>query len=82
MKFSVACGVCNERLEWEQGGEASWGVIPVRDYGCAEVTIHDATGEVSKHLNKHREDGSLIEALKKRAELDKGWADKTLEVLK
>jgi hypothetical protein len=65
MKFSAICGVCNERLEWEQVGDTSWGIIGVLDQGCVSVTIQDPTGEVSAHMRKHAEDGSFIEAHKK-----------------
>ena len=65
MKFSAVCGVCNQRLEWEQSGDCSWGIINVGGQGCVEVTIQDPTGEVNKHLSEHHKDGSFVEAHKK-----------------
>lgn len=65
MKFVVKCMVCNESLSWEQSGITSWGIIPLDDSGCAEVTIQDPSGVVSAHMTKHREDGSYLEAWKK-----------------
>lgn len=64
MKFSVACPVCSERLEWEQSGDTSWGTIGISDLACATVTIQDPSGVVNAHLSQHREDGTWVEKWK------------------
>ena len=79
MKFSVACGVCGERLEWEQTGDTSWGSMPVTEQGCVSVTVQDSTGVVSKHWQKHAEDGSFRKAFNKQVEYEKTRYDNLKE---
>lgn len=64
MIFKAKCPVCNETLEWEQSGDTSWGVLPIEDQGCAEVTVQDPTGKVTAHMAEHHKDGTFREAWK------------------
>lgn len=60
--FHVVCPVCNEQLTYEHTQPEAWGVIPITDLGCAEVT-RCWSENVEQHLNKHREDGSWLKAI-------------------
>lgn len=62
MKFSATCPVCGGRLEWEQKGEASWGIIDILDVATVSVTIVDHDNVVRAHMNEHMNDGSYSEA--------------------
>ena len=64
MKFKAKCMVCNETLEWEQYGDTSWGIIPIEDQGCVEVTVQDPAGIVREHMAVHHEDGTFRETWK------------------
>lgn len=64
MIFKAKCMVCNETLEWEQSGDTSWGILPIEDQGCAEVTVQDPSGTVRNHMAPHHADGSYLETLK------------------
>lgn len=66
--FKVRCPVCNESLSYQHEQPEAWGDISLEDLGCSEVTINDMSGDIGKHLNKHRLDGTYIKAIEKRWE--------------
>ena len=79
--ISVVCLVCNERLEYKPVSNDSklWGVIPLWDVACAEVTMVDPTGEVARHLDAHRADGTHTEALRKQMIFERDRANHMLD---
>ena len=62
--FNVRCPVCGKSLIFKTDSAEFWGMIPVTDVGCVEVT-RPWSPEVEEHLNEHRADGTHVEALKK-----------------
>lgn len=85
VKINVRCPVCNELLTYEHSGDLGWGVIPVDDIGCAEITIQDSSGAVSAHMRRHNEDGTWLAAYKAHADREaERWptiAAKTAEAI-
>lgn len=84
-KINVRCPVCNELLTYEHHGAEGWGVIPIGDIGCAEITIQDPSGAVTAHMNRHRTDGTWLAAYKAHADREaERWpalAAKTAEAI-
>lgn len=64
LKLSVACPVCNERIEADWTSDVAYGFVRIDDVACAEVTINDG-GAVNAHMNEHRLDGTWIAAYEK-----------------
>lgn len=78
---SVVCLVCMERLEYKpvSSDGTLWGMIPLWDVACAEVTMVDPTGEVAKHVDAHRADGTHQEALRKQMVFERERANHMLD---
>lgn len=78
---SVVCPVCGERLDYKpvSADNTAWGIIPLWDLACAEITIVDPTGKVSKHIDGHREDGTHLEALRKQMIFERDRANRMID---
>lgn len=64
--FNVVCPVCRHTLTFQTDVTEFWGMIPVLDIGCVEVTRPPTSPEVERHLDEHRKDGSLIDAVRRQ----------------
>ena len=62
--FKVVCPVCRTTLTFETDTAEFWGTIPTFDVGCVEVT-RPHSPDVEEHLDVHRQDGTLVEAVRK-----------------
>jgi len=62
---SIACPVCNQRVELEMTGETAHGFGALDDGGCVVVTVSGQ--EYSDHLATHLRDPRYTQALREYA---------------
>lgn len=71
----VSCPVCAEALPYEHHEAEAWGMIPLLDLGCAEITIIDRTDAVRSHLAVHYADGTWLAKYEERLRFEQRRAE-------